>query len=112
MRLIFALAILLLATLVYAEPLLEEKSDGENEEGDVQLNDPAELENDDNSIDENVHDARARRVRNIFMFLFCFCFFVLSLSYKRTIRSRIQLFCFNEVPTRPPLRFNPKGNNL
>ena len=68
MRLIFALAFVLLATLVYAKPLVGEKSDDENEEGDVQLNDPAELENDDDSIDENVHDARARRVRTIFMF--------------------------------------------
>ena len=73
MRLIFALAFVLLATLVYAKPLVEERSDGENEEGDVQLNDPAELENDDDSIDENVHDARARRVRTIFMFFFFFC---------------------------------------
>ena len=110
MRLIFALAFVLLATMVYAKPLFEEMSDGENKDGDVQLNDPAELENDDDSIDENVHDARARRVRTIFMFLF-FVFF-LSLSYKRTIRSVIRLFFFNEVPTRPPLRFNPKGNNL
>ena len=74
MRLIFALAFVLLATVVYANPLSEEKSDGEDKEGDVQLNDPAELENDDDSIDENVHDARARRVRTSF-----YDFFVLSL---------------------------------
>ena len=85
MRLIFALAFVLLATLVYAKPLFEEMSDGENEEGDVQLNDPAELENDDDSIDENVHDALARRVRTIFMFLFLFFvfFFFLSLIKER-----------------------------
>ena len=35
-----------------------------------------ELENDDDSIDENVHDARARRVRTNFYGVF----FVLSLS--------------------------------
>ena len=100
MRLIFALAFVLLATVVYANPLSEEKSDGEDKEGDVQLNDPAELENDDDSIDENVHDARARRVRTSFYdFLF-------SLSYKRTISLLIRLFCFNKVPTRPPLRFD------
>ena len=112
MRLIFALAFVLLATVVYAKPLFEEMNDGENEEEDFQLNDPAELENDDDSIDENVLDARARRVRTIFMFLWVFFFFVLSHSFKRTIRSLIRLFCFNEVPTRPPLRFDPKGNNL
>ena len=77
MRLIFTLAFVLLATLVYAKPLVEEMSYGENEEGDVQLNDPVELENDDDSIDENVHDARARRVRTIFMFFF----FLFSLSF-------------------------------
>ena len=85
MRLIFALSFVLLATLVYAEPLFEEKSDGENEEGDVQLNDPAELENDDNSIDENVHDARARRVRTIF---WCFCFFLI-LFFLSLIKERL-----------------------
>ena len=31
-----------------------------------------ELENDDDSIDENVHDARARRVRTNFYVLFLF----------------------------------------
>ena len=36
-----------------------------------------ELENDDDSIDENVHDARARRVRTNF---YGFFFFVLCLS--------------------------------
>ena len=66
MRLIFALAFVLLATVVYAKPLFEEMSNGEDEEGDVQLNDPAELENGDDIIDENVHDARAKRVRTSF----------------------------------------------
>ena len=70
-----------------------------------------ELENDDDSIDENVHDARARRVRTNFYGVFLFSL-SLSLSYKRTIRSLIWLFCFYEVPTRRPLRFDPKGNNL
>ena len=71
MRLIFALAFVLLATMVYANPLFEEMSDGEDKERDVQLNDPAEPENDDDSINENVHDARAKSVRTSFcLFLF------------------------------------------
>ena len=65
------------------------KSDGENEEGDVQLNDPAELENDDDSIDENIHDARARRVRTIFMFFFFVFVFLFSLSL---IKERLTKF--------------------
>ena len=56
--------------MVYAKPFFEEMSDGEDEEGDVQLNDPAEIENDDDSIDENVHDARARKVRTSFYVFF------------------------------------------
>ena len=72
MRLIFALAFILLATMVYANPLFEEMSDGEDKERDVQLNDPAELENDDDSINENVHDARAKSVRTSFYVFFSF----------------------------------------
>ena len=60
MRQIFALAFVLLATVVYANPFFEEMSDGEDEEGNVELNDLAELENDDDSIGENVDDAHAR----------------------------------------------------
>ena len=37
-----------------------------------------QLENDDDSIDENVYDARARRVRTNF---YVFFFFVLSVSF-------------------------------
>ena len=77
MRLIFALAFVLLATVVYANPLFEETSDGEDKEGDVQLNDPAEFENDNDSIDENVHDASAKKVRT------SSCFFFLSLIKER-----------------------------
>ena len=76
MRLIFALAFVLLATVVYAKPLSEEMRDGENEEGDVQLNDPAELENDDDSIDENDDDERMKNKVVSIQFL---CF-LLSLS--------------------------------
>ena len=43
-----------------------------------------ELENDDDSIDENVHDARARRVRtNFYVFFFFFCSLSLSLIKER-----------------------------
>ena len=58
MRLIFALAFVFLATVVYANPLSEKMSDGEDEDGDVQLNDLAE--NDDDSIDENDDDERMK----------------------------------------------------
>ena len=58
MRLIIALAFVLLVTVVYANPLFEEMSDGEDEDGDVQLNDLAE--NDDDSIDENDDDERMK----------------------------------------------------
>ena len=57
-RLIFALAFVLLATVVYASPLFEKMSDDEDEDGDVQLNDLAE--NDDDSIDENDDDERTK----------------------------------------------------
>ena len=52
MRLIFALAFVLLATVVYANPLFEEMSDGEDEDGDVHLTDLA-AENENDSIDKN-----------------------------------------------------------
>ena len=59
MRLIFALAFVLLATVVYANPLFEEMSEGEDrEEGDVQVNDLTE--NGDDSIDENDDDERMK----------------------------------------------------
>ena len=58
MMLIFALAFVLLATVVYAKPLFVEMSAGVDEEGDVQLNDLAE--NDDNSIDENDNNERMK----------------------------------------------------
>ena len=56
MKLIFALAFVLLATVVYANPLSEKMSDGEDEDGDVQLNDLAEKE--DDSIGKNDDDER------------------------------------------------------
>ena len=52
MRLIFALAFVLLATVVYANPLFEEMSEGEDEDGDVHLTDLA-AENENDSIDKN-----------------------------------------------------------
>ena len=108
MRLIFALALVFLATVVYAKPLFEEMSDGEDEEGDVQLNDLAELANDDDSIHENDDDGRMKK-KVVSIQILCF---LLSLSHKRTIRSPIRLFRINEVPTRPPLRFNLKTINF